>query len=224
MVIAAGIAAVGSVAGAVIGSNAASSAAKKQAQSAQNALNYQKQQSAQTRADLLPYNTGGQSIFGQYQSLLGAGPKGAAGIQSTLENLPGYQFTRDQGLLATQNNATSSGLGVSGNALRAAAGYATGLANSTYGTYANQLYQGAALGENAAAQAGNLGQMGAQNVGNQYINQGNAQAGGIIGSANALSNGLNGLSSYALMAGLQNGGLGNLFGGGSPGGGVYGKG
>lgn len=52
--------------------------------------------------------------------------------QAGLEQTPGYQFTQQQGLMATQNAAAAQGLGVSGAALKGAAGYATGLANSTY--------------------------------------------------------------------------------------------
>lgn len=53
----------------------------------------------------------------------------------TMEGLaqtPGYQFTLQQGLMATQNAAAAQGLGVSGAALKGAANYATGLASTTY--------------------------------------------------------------------------------------------
>ncbi len=52
--------------------------------------------------------------------------------QATLENLPGYQFTKTQGLKAVQNSAAARGLGVSGAALKGAATFATGLADKTY--------------------------------------------------------------------------------------------
>ena len=52
--------------------------------------------------------------------------------QAELEQTPGYQFTRDQGLQAVQNSAAARGLGVSGAALKGAATYATGLADQTY--------------------------------------------------------------------------------------------
>lgn len=61
--------------------------------------------------------------------------------QATLENMPGYQFERDQGLAATQNSAAAKGLGVSGAALKAAAGYAQGLASTDLTNYYNQ-YEG----------------------------------------------------------------------------------
>lgn len=70
---------------------------------------------------------------------LGQGPAG----QAQLEALPGYQFALAQGLQANQNAMAAKGLGVSGAALKGAATYATGLANSTYGDQFNRLMQGA---------------------------------------------------------------------------------
>lgn len=55
-----------------------------------------------------------------------------AAIQSALESTPGYRFTLDQGLKSTQNSFAAKGLANSGAALKGAAGFATGLANSTY--------------------------------------------------------------------------------------------
>lgn len=52
--------------------------------------------------------------------------------QAQLEATPGYQFNLSQGLKATQSAAAAKGLGVSGAALKGAATYATGLADSTY--------------------------------------------------------------------------------------------
>jgi len=52
--------------------------------------------------------------------------------EAALQNLPGYQFTLNQGLESTQNAAAARGLGVSGAALKGAASYATGLADNTY--------------------------------------------------------------------------------------------
>jgi hypothetical protein len=57
--------------------------------------------------------------------------------QAELAATPGYQFTLNQGLQAVQNSAAAKGLGVSGAALKGAADYATGLADSTYQTQFN---------------------------------------------------------------------------------------
>jgi hypothetical protein len=123
----------------MIGSSTAAGAAK-------DAANVSKEQQAQTRADLLPYNQAGQSVLPSLQALAMSGPTGggpdyvtqAAGerpgqmTQAQLEQTPGYQWNLAQGLKATQSAAAARGLGVSGASLKGAATYATGLADSTY--------------------------------------------------------------------------------------------
>jgi hypothetical protein len=59
--------------------------------------------------------------------------------ESTLQNTPGYQFTLGQGLESTQSSAAARGLASSGAALKGAATYATGLADSTYQNQYNDL-------------------------------------------------------------------------------------
>lgn len=54
--------------------------------------------------------------------------------QAELEATPGYKFNLSQGLGAVQNSASARGLGVSGAAMKGAATFATGLADSTYKT------------------------------------------------------------------------------------------
>ena len=61
--------------------------------------------------------------------------------QAQLEATPGYQFNLSQGLKATQSAAAAKGLGVSGAALKGAATYATGLADSTYQNQFNNAQQ-----------------------------------------------------------------------------------
>lgn len=101
--------------------------------------------------------------------------------QTGLENLPGYKFTKQQGLKAVQNSASARGLGVSGAAQKGAATYATGLADSTYGDQVNRLLGIATLGQNAATGVGsNIIQGGNASAAN-YLTQGNSAAG--IGNA-----------------------------------------
>jgi hypothetical protein len=109
----------------------------------------------QTRSDLLPYNTAGQSALTSALSLAQGSPTGggpdyvsqaAANLpgtmtQAQLEQTPGYQFNLAQGLKATQSAAAARGLGVSGASLKGAATYATGLADSTYQNQFNNAQQ-----------------------------------------------------------------------------------
>jgi hypothetical protein len=211
------------------------------------------QQQAQMRADLLPYIQTGQNVLPDLQSIATSGPNAggpnyigqAAGIrpdsvftQADLEATPGYQFTRSQGLKATQSAAAARGLGVSGAALKGAAAYATGLADSTYANRFNEAqtafsdvlglntaYQGnttnaynrllgtATLGGNAAAQVGTQGTTSAANQANSLLQGAQAQGAGVQGVGNALAGGVNNyLSNQALRGSTTGYGTGGSFG------------
>ena len=220
----------------VAGSMAQSSATKKASKAQQDAQKYaadiQKEMYDTTRNDLLPYNTAGQSATNMLSNRL---PELTAPIrmdQSTLEQTPGYQFNLSQGLKSVQNSAAARGLGTSGAALKGAASYATGLADSTYQNQFNnaitnqtnaynRLMGAATLGESAAAQTGAYGtQTGANigngaittagHVGNNMIQGGNAQAAGYLGVANSLNGGLNNYMTYNGIYGGGNNLLGNI--------------
>jgi hypothetical protein len=146
----------------------------------------------------------------------------SAPTEGQAQATPGYQFTLNQGLKSVQNSAAARGLGVSGAALKGAATYTTGLADSTYNDVFNRAlqtfntnYSSAANqvnrlqsvvgnGQNAAATNGSLGATAVGNIGNTLTSGANAQAAGTVGSANALSGALNGIGSSALTYGLLN--------------------
>ncbi len=236
-VIAGGVGAAGSVASSAIGSSAASSAANTQAAAADNAsaeqqaagqqaltLNQQGLDAAQNRLE--PYNLQGQTALNSVNANMNYLTTPYSPTKAQLAATPGYRFTRAQGLQATQNAAAAQGLGVSGDALKAAAGYATGLANSTYQTDANIYQQNQAQignllttltnnGQNAATAQAQLGLGFVGNETNALIGQANnsaqtqltgaqATAAGTVGSANALSSGLTGAASSASQGYLLN--------------------
>ncbi len=246
-------AAAGAVVAAGINAYSSSSAASTAAGASKDAAAAQAKQQAQTRADLLPYNTVGQSAAQQLQDLNTSGftagqpnyldmaNQNLPGqmTQAQLEATPGYQFNLKQGLQATQNAAAAKGLGVSGAALKGAATYATGLADSTYQNQFNNaqtryqdylnlntgqqgnaqnLYsrlQGtASLGENAAAQTGQQGTTAAATQGN-YLNQaGQASAAGTLGVGNALTGAANSYMGYNALQdalGKSTGGTGGYL-------------
>jgi len=228
-------AAAGAVAGGLIGAVGSMSAADTAAGAAGDAAALQAQQFQTTRSDLLPYNTAGQSVLPSLTALAQSGPYGggknylamAEGMlpgqmtQAELEQTPGYQFTLAQGLKKTQSAAAARGLGVSGAALKGAATYATGLADSTYQqqfanaqtrygdvlnlnttqqanlqNQYNRLIGTATLGESAAAQTGAQGTQSAA-AGGAFLNQaGQASAAGTMGAANALTGGINSYLGY----------------------------
>ncbi len=116
-----------------------------------------------------------------------------------LTTTPGYQFQLDQGERATQQALTATGLGRSGNAVKAANDYAQGLAGTTYqtqlGNYLAQNQQTynmlGGLVQSGSAAAANVGGAGlqSQSQANALTTGGAAaSAAGIVGSANALAN------------------------------------
>lgn len=203
--------------------------------SANKAAGIQADQYARTRADLAPYNQAGQDVLPALNMLALSGPTGGGRdyvdlayqnlpgrmTQAELEATPGYQFNLSQGLKATQSAAAARGLGVSGAALKGAATYATGLADSTYqnqfanqqtryadifnlnagqqaqltGQY-NRLSGVATLGENAAAQTGAAGTAAAKSEGQALMAAGQYQAAGTMGVGNALSGAANNYLGY----------------------------
>lgn len=214
---------VGGISSAVSSSNAADA----QTQAANTASQTQLDMYNKTRGDLSPYNTGGQADFTRLNKLLTSPAyiNGPQMTESRLRATPGYQFNQNQGLKAVQNSAAARGLGVSGAALKGAAQYANGLADSTYqnqfsnavtnqtNAY-NRLMGGASLGENAAAQTGAYGTQTASNIGNNVIGAGNAQAAGAIAQGNAVGSIASGASNAYLTNSLLNGsGGGGLYGG-----------
>lgn len=134
-----------------------------------------------------------------------------------LTKTPGYEFNYGQGMRAVNNSAASRGLGLSGAQLKGAMSFASGLADNTYqnqftnalNTY-NTNYNTAAQnvnrllglvgnGQNAANQTGAFGMQSVANQGNYLTSGANAQASGMVGSANAMTNALNGIGNNALL-------------------------
>lgn len=190
-----------------------------------------------TRGDLAPFRQMGVDAGSTLQSRLTDlttpinlpdAPKPLT--QEELEKTPGYQFTRQQGLKATQNSAAARGLGVSGAALKGAATFATGLADNTYEQrFANeqalfgnrqklfedtQTNQSNAynrlkglvdVGENAAAQTGVIGSKAATDAAGAQIGAGNAAAAAINTTGAAITKGASDIGGYMAYKGLYGG-------------------
>lgn len=125
----------------------ASTAADAQTQAAADASATQMGMFDKMQGNLQPYMDLGQTGINQLTAQMGgltsqpALPQGgriqlptAPGPmdEATLRATPGYQFNQTQGLKAVSNSASARGLGVSGAAMKGAAAYGTGLADSTY--------------------------------------------------------------------------------------------
>lgn len=179
----------------------ANSAANSQKNAAAQASKTQMDMYGQNKALLQPWSDQGLEAYGTLNHLLGVGGNSDT-MQSTLEGLPGYQFTRDQGLKATQSGYAAKGLGSSGGALKGAANYATGLANSQYGTYVNELQSSANTGQGAANALAGFGANAASGVAGNQIGAGNAAAAAANATGSAFGNAAGNLGQYYTLKNL----------------------
>ena len=150
-----------------------------------------------------PINTIGQGGANAYADITGAaGTAGQDRARALFQTDPGYQFARDEALRATERTQGTGGFQGSGNVLTALQDRASGLAQQQYGNYVNRLapFLGYSLGGAAGAAGAYTGEGNALNtaLGNQaqlgYGTQagiGSAQAGGILGEAQAEQAALN---------------------------------
>jgi hypothetical protein len=142
----------GSILGGLIGSGAANTAANTQAQSAQNALDFQKQQFNTTQAQGAPYRSAGYSALntlgglgsGTYQMYDAQGNPTGAGTgsdylthQFNANDLkaglaPNYDFMLGQGQAANQRMANVGGGAIGGNALQGLQDYTQNYAGNAY--------------------------------------------------------------------------------------------
>lgn len=228
----------------------AQAAANTSAQAQANATAAQLSMYNQTRSDLQPFTQTGYGALsalasflgpqgpvnstlsqlsdlygksGPISTLLGTSPQGSAGMQSQLQNYPGYQFARDQGLQALDRSAASRGMLLSGGQLKDAQQFGQGLADQTYGTYLSQLEGfGSGLGglasqygtygneiagvvntgENAGAQTGNAGSAAASGISNALIQGSANQAQSQLAAGTAGASGIAGAANQ--IGGLLN--------------------
>ena len=141
---------------------------------------------------------------------------------ANLSQTPGYQFQLQQGEQAVADQATATGGVGGGNTLKALTNYGQNLASTTYQQQFNDymaqqqqqlgaLQTAAGSGQNAAAGLAAAGQNNASNVGNLLTSGAAATAAGQVGAANAITGGINNLSSNFLLSQLlNNGGGGNV--------------
>lgn len=123
---------------------------------------------------------------------------------------PNYRFTLDEGLKTLDRYSAAKGSFASGNTLKAATGYAEGLASNEFGNYQNSLMSMAGLGQTAAggqAAAGNAysSAVGANaaNQGNAALAAGNARASGYLNQAGALNQGLENVMGYYTLSSMM---------------------
>lgn len=216
------VAVIGSaVVGGAVSAYSANRAASAQTRAADKAAGIAQDQYERTRADLAPYRDAGGRATTELEQRLPHLTSPIELTQEWLENTPGYQFTRTQGLKSVQNSAAARGLGVSGAALKGAATFATGLADQTYKTQFdventnrtnayNRLMGLVQVGQNAATGTGVLGEKAAGTSASAAMAAGNAQASGINAMGNAVSRAAGDIGGYYTYRGLYGDPAGNV--------------
>ncbi len=229
-----GVAGVAGAGASIWGANKAAGAQTAAAQQANQTIQNQYNTNS---ANLAPWMQSGANSNNLVNYLTGASSNAPAGyngnaggqgaltnpFQPTMEQLqstPGYQFTLGQGLKSVQNSYAAKGLGGSGAALKGAADYATGDANSTYNQQfqnywnQNQSIYGMLTGQSqqGLSAAGALAGVGTTAAGQQSANLiGMGQAQGA--AANATGSALSGLAntgiSYGLLSNFMSNGTNN---------------
>jgi len=132
--VAAGIGAVGAIAGGLLSAGAQGHAADQQAQLGRDQITENARQYNQSRTDLAPYRDAG------YTSLkdLVAGTRPGGQFDKTFTNAdfvkdPGYQFRMDEGARGVDASAAARGGVLSGGAMKALARYNQGYASNEFG-------------------------------------------------------------------------------------------
>ena len=198
-----------SVVGGIEGASATGHAATVEAQAAQQAqaLELKNQQAAQgsqatatstNQANEQPYQSLGATSAASLQNLLGTGFQAPTLAQA--EQMPGYQFSLQQGTDALEKGAAARGNLLSGSEGTALQQFGAGNAQQYYQqAYNNALqnyttnYQsllgGTNVGQNAVGEMGQLGQAGANNLANIDLTGGQQQAQQINNAAAARASG-----------------------------------
>lgn len=200
----------GSIISGLIGADASKSAAGTQADSANRATDLNQHIYDQSQANLNPYMGFGRGAGTTLSSMLAPGGQLTRGFTPAdfLANKdPGYGFQLQQGQQALQNSQAAGNGVLTGSSLKDLIGYNQGMASTGYqnafdrwqaqntNVY-NRLMGMSQLGENAAAGAGNTGASIGANMAGSMMGAGNAAAAGRIGSANAISGGINNAAGY----------------------------
>lgn len=214
----------GAALGAYINGQAAQGAADTQAGAADRASQMQYQIYQQQRADQEPFRQAGIGALNELQDNK---------FMNNWQQDPGYAFRMQEGNKALNNAAAARGLSNSGATLKALTrygqDYSSGEYDKVYGRNMQRINGLLGLGSNANNANQQSSTNYGNNVGNNIMSAGNAQAAGQIATGNAWNSAISGAGNtwmnYQMMNRLfpaGNGGLGGSFGGsgyGSAGGG-----
>lgn len=204
----------------LLGANAANDAADAQLAGVHAGIAAQERQFAQNREDMRPYREAGYSALGKLSDLIGNyRPFDGAELRSD----PGYQFGLGEGMRTLEQGAAARGGLFSGKTLRDLVQFGQDYGSTMFdnrmrmrlGEQAqryNQLAGVANTGQITAMGGAQLGQQGAGTIADLLTQGGNAQAAGIVGGANAISNTMGNLGNLYLQTSMLDR-MGGGFGG-----------
>jgi hypothetical protein len=202
----------------IFGAQSAAEAQKEAAQQANAAALAQQQKGLDTQKQY--FDAGNKPLsdiatkgVNDYAALEAAIPGLTAPItmdQKTLEATPGYQFNLDQGIRGV--NLSGVGSGLSGAQAKAAARYATGLADSTYQNQFNNANTNKQNAFNFLLGTAQLGTSAAGQYGANSTSAGNAVLGNSQQVGNTLSGNITGAGNAQAAADIATGkNVGNIF-------------
>jgi hypothetical protein len=194
-----------------MGSRAASKAGEAQAGAARDAAGLQNEQFQQTREDQMPWLKAGERALGKLEGAVDYTPFGMSQFQAD----PGYGFRLSEGQKALERSAAARGGLISGGALKAATRYGQEAGSQEYMNAFNRYQQEraaklqplqslAGVGQTTAANLGAAGAANAGAVGNYLTSGAAAQAAGMVGSTNALTQGVSQYLNYNQGNNLMN--------------------
>lgn len=157
------------VIGGALASNQANKGAQAQVDAQQAAIDEQRRQYDQTRADLGDYMGLGKAAIPGLTAL-------NSGDYSGFLTSPDYLAALNQGQSQIDHGAAARGGLFGGGHTKDTVQFGSDLASQYLGNYRNSLFQQAGMGQNAAAGLGGLGAGMAGNIGNAYGNMGDARA------------------------------------------------
>jgi hypothetical protein len=200
----------GAVVGGLATTVAGNKAAGAQKDAAAMSTDEQRRQFDITQQNMKPFRDAGLSVLPELQS--GLAPGGEFNRNFTLQDFqkdPGYQFRMDQGQQALERSAAARGGLISGGTGKALTEYGQDYASGEYSnaynrfnndqtTRFNRLSALAGTGQTATNTIGTLGAQTAANIGENYLQAGNARAAGYVNQGNAINNGVSSLGNFYL--------------------------
>jgi hypothetical protein len=201
--------------GAYMSSQASKSAADAYGRAGQQGIDYNREMYGNILEQNQPYMDVGKKGANLYGQLADTGYLTAQPSMDDLTKLmPNYKFGLNQGMGQFNAQMNAAGGLVSGNAMQGGQQFAQDYAGNQLGNAFN-MYQAnrsnvvsnvnalTGVGQNANQTVANMAGGTSANVGNLLSSIGNAQASGIMGSANAYTNAASNLSNYAMLYGMN---------------------